>query len=334
MSIPVRRWLKFAAIALTLLYLGNNSTFYHRELRSPTLLAHRGMAQDFDRTHLEGDTCTAAQMLPPEHAYLENTLSSMAAAFERHADVVEFDIHPTTDGHFAVFHDWTLDCRTNGSGITREHSLTELKNLDIGHGYTADGGKTFPFRGKGFGLMPSLDEVLATFPGKRFLIHIKSNDPHEGDLLNQRLMKLTPEQRGKLSVYGGDLPISVLRKLVPDLQVMSKAMLKSCLLQYAGVGWTGYVPEVCHNMLLMVPLNVGPWLWGWPLRFVDRLASVGTQVYVVAPYQGEGFSRGINTAEEYYQLPPYYAGGIWTDHIERISPLILRPAAPLPISPR
>jgi glycerophosphoryl diester phosphodiesterase len=86
-------------------------------------------------------------MLPPTHGYLENTNPSMDASFRAGADIVEFDIHPTTDGKLAVFHDWTVDCRTDGKGVTREHSLAELKRLDIGHGHTADGGKTFPFRG-------------------------------------------------------------------------------------------------------------------------------------------------------------------------------------------
>jgi len=82
-----------------------------------------------------------------------------------------------------VFHDWMLDCRTESKGVTREHSLAALKKLDIGYGYTADGGKSFPFRGKGVGLMPSLDEVLETFPNRRFLINIKSNDASEGTSL-------------------------------------------------------------------------------------------------------------------------------------------------------
>ena len=59
--------------------------------------------------------------------------------------------------------------------------MAELKALDIGYGYTADGGTTFPFRGKGVGLMPTLDEVIARFPDKCFHINVKSNDPAEGD---------------------------------------------------------------------------------------------------------------------------------------------------------
>jgi len=70
-------------------------------------------------------------LLTPEHEYFENTIPSMRAAFDRGANVVEFDIHPTTDGRFAVFHDRTLECKTNGSGLTRTHTMEELKRLDI-----------------------------------------------------------------------------------------------------------------------------------------------------------------------------------------------------------
>ena len=54
--------------------------------------------------------------------------------------------------------------------------MTELKQLDIGYGYTADDGKTFPFRGKAVGMMPTLNEVLTTFLENRILVNVKSRD--------------------------------------------------------------------------------------------------------------------------------------------------------------
>ena len=150
-------------------------------------------------------------MLPPAHEYLENTIGSMRAGFAAGADIVEIDVHPTTDGEFAVFHDWTLDCRTDGHGVTREHSMAYLKKLDIGYGYTADGGKTFPFRGKAIGLMPTLGEVLEAFPQKRFLINVKSRDPSEGEKLAAVLNKLPAERRAQIMVYGGDEPVEIVR---------------------------------------------------------------------------------------------------------------------------
>src|SRR5688500_3307527 len=81
------------------------------------LIAHRGVHQTFDKTGVEGTTCTATRIRPPSHGFIENTIASTQAAFDAGADVVELDVHPTTDGQFAVFHDWSLDCRTDGTGV-------------------------------------------------------------------------------------------------------------------------------------------------------------------------------------------------------------------------
>lgn len=224
-----------------------------RSNQAPTLLAHCGLSQQFDRTDLRNDTCTASRMLPPTHKYLENTIASMRASFEAGADIVELDVHPTTDGKFAVFHDWTLDCRTNGHGVTREHSMADLRAVDIGYGYTADGGRTFPFRGKGVGMMPSLDEVLLTFPQREFLINVKSNDASEGERLAQELRPLTPMARRRLMVYGGDKPIAAFRYSFPNVRTMSLSSLKACLIPYIAYGWTGIVPTACNDMVIFVP---------------------------------------------------------------------------------
>jgi glycerophosphoryl diester phosphodiesterase len=282
------------------------------------------LAQTFSHVGLKGDTCTASRINPPEHPYLENTLDSMRAAFAAGADIVEFDVHPTTDGHFAVFHDWTLDCRTEGKGVTREHTLADLEALDVGYGYTADGGKTYPFRGKGVGLMPSLDDVLAAFPERRFLIHIKSNDASEGDRLADRLARLPQQQLARLMVYGGDLPVARVRARLVGVPTMSRASLKSCVLRYFAVGWTGYVPEACGRSLVPLPHNYARWLWGWPNRMLGRMGAAGTEVFVLGALEREDFSRGIDDALELRKLPPGYRGGIWTNRIDRIAPLVGR----------
>jgi len=36
---------------------------------------------------------------------------------------VEFDVHQVPDRQFSVFHDWTLDWRTEGHDVMRERSL-------------------------------------------------------------------------------------------------------------------------------------------------------------------------------------------------------------------
>jgi glycerophosphoryl diester phosphodiesterase len=321
----MRRFFRAALVVLilfaTFCFFNNTNLFSPGKRERPPLLAHRGLAQTFDVAGIENDTCTASRIHPPEHPYLENTLPSMEAAFRAGADIIELDIHPTTDGRFAVFHDWTVDCRTDGKGVTREYALADLKKLDVGYGYTADGGKTFPFRGKGVGLMPSLDEVLAAFPGKRFLIHIKSNDPAEGEKLSDYLARLPPETQRVLAVYGGRLPVAAVRARMPNIKTMSARQEMGCLLTYLAVGWSGLVPGSCANSIVLVPVNYGPWLWGWPGHFADRMRGVSSDVFVLGPRGGDEFSSGVDTVEAFATAPHSANLGIWTNRIDRIAPL-------------
>ena len=315
------RNLGFIAIGLATIVFFKNTNLLAPELSGePKLLAHRGIAQRYDTAGVTNDTCTASRILPPTHGYLENTIASMRASYEAGADIVELDVHPTTDGQFAVFHDWTLDCRTDGHGVTREHSMADLRELDIGHGYTADGGRTFPFRGKAKGLMPSLSEVLDTFPGRRLLINVKSNDSGEGEKLAAFLSALTPEKRSMLMVYGGDRPIAALSDLVPDIRTMSRSSLKTCLLRYIAYGWTGSAPQTCRSMVIFVPINVAPWLWGWPNHFLDRMMSVDSEVFAIGPYHGGDFSTGLDKPDDLVRLPRGYVGGLMTNEVEIVAP--------------
>lgn len=302
------------------LWLNNTSLLSARPAGKPVVLAHRGLAQDYSRDGLTGETCTAERMLPPRHDYLENTIRSMEAAFALGANTLELDIHPTTDGKFAVFHDWTLDCRTESSGRTRDHTLADLQKLDVGYGYTADGGRTFPFRGKGVGLVPSLDEVMRRFPDRRFQINIKSNDPKEGEAIAALLVTLAPATRSRLTIYGGDRPTATVAQAMPGMRTVSKRSLMRCIKSYAALGWSGHVPEDCRGTTLFIPINIAPWLWGWPDRFLDRMEAADTQVFLLGPYSGGGYSQGLNDPAMLDKLPAGYSGGISTDALDVIMP--------------
>lgn len=64
----------------------------------------------------------------------ENTLASFRSALELGVDVIECDVHLSSDGELVVIHDHTLDRTTNGSGLVVHHSLAELRELDAGNG--------------------------------------------------------------------------------------------------------------------------------------------------------------------------------------------------------
>lgn len=316
-----RIFLLLIVVAAAGLFALNTNLGLHRTPGKPLLFAHRGFTQTYPSEGVGRDTCTATRIHPPRHDFMENTLPSMLASVQAGADVIELDVHPTSDGTFVVFHDWTLDCRTNGKGVTREQPLAYLKTLDVGHGYTADGGKTFPLRGKGVGLMPTLDEVLAALPRQRLLINVKSRDPEEGRQLAAVLRELPPARRAMIMAYGGAEPIAQLRELLPDVRTFSRASVIACMKGYLATGWFGALPEACHGTVMLVPINVAPWLWGWPWRFMARFDAVGTQVVLLGPWRGGSYTTGIDTPQDFARVPEGFDGGIWTNEISSIGRL-------------
>jgi len=315
--------LAFLVAAACCLYLYNASWLAPEPAGTPKLLAHRGVHQNFDLAGVTNDTCTATRIREPIAPEIENTLPSMQAAFDLGADAIELDVHPTTDAQFAVFHDWTLDCRTEGHGETRSHDMAYLKTLDVGYGYTADGGKSFPLRGKGVGLMPSLAEVMSAFPGRQFLINFKSNEAREGDMLAQ-VVAAHPDWRAAIfGVYGGGPPTDEAIEKIPGLRGYTLGSVKGCLLPYLAFGWSGYLPKACRNTIVPVPVNIAPWLWGWPNRFLARLRDAGSIVLLLGPYTaGDIGSSGIDTGAQAALVPKHFDGYVWTNEIATVAPLL------------
>lgn len=106
----------------------------------------------------------------------ENTLAAFAHAVELGADVLEMDVHATADGVVVLHHDATVDRTTDGTGPISAKTLAEVRALDAGHRFTADGGATFPYRGQGI-VVPTLEEVLTSFPDMPVSIEIKQYAP-------------------------------------------------------------------------------------------------------------------------------------------------------------
>lgn len=318
-----KRWIVLGALALATGAIALfNAPFWGRPAGELTLLAHRGVHQDYHRENLTNETCTADRIYPPEHDFIENTLPSMQAAFDAGAGIIEIDVHPTTDGDFAVFHDWTLNCRTEGKGVTREQTMTYLRTLDMGYGYTADGGRTFPLRGKGVGMMPSLREVLAAFPDRRFLINFKGNDPAEGEQMLGYVDAIGAGQYERLAFYGA-APADRIHELRPQLRVTGRQRLLRCAKGYIATGWFGRIDGACRNTILFVPSNYGWLAWGYPNLLLQRMQAVGTDVMIVGPIRRDerpGIG-GVDDPQTFAAVPRGWRGGVVTDRIERIGPL-------------
>lgn len=93
----------------------------------------------------------------------ENTLVAFEQALALGADALEFDLQLSRDGVLMVIHDATLERCTDGRGSVREHTAAQLAQLDAGAKFTPDGGRSFPWRGRGVRLS-RFDEIIESLP--------------------------------------------------------------------------------------------------------------------------------------------------------------------------
>ena len=101
-----------------------------------------------------------------------NTMYAFKNAVGLEVDVLEMNAHITKDDHIVLMHDEEVDRTTDGTGVIEEMTLAELQKLDAAYWWSNDGGKTFPYRGKGI-RVPTLDELFQEFPQMRYVIEIK-----------------------------------------------------------------------------------------------------------------------------------------------------------------
>ena len=109
-----------------------------------------------------------------------NTMAAFEHAVELGVDVLEMDIHSTKDGVLVVIHDATIDRTTNGTGRVQDFTFAELQTLDAGYHWPTLAEESHrtdrPFRGQGI-TIPSLEEVIITFPDMPLNIEIKQKEP-------------------------------------------------------------------------------------------------------------------------------------------------------------
>ncbi|HEX8474920.1 MAG TPA: glycerophosphodiester phosphodiesterase [Pyrinomonadaceae bacterium] len=125
-------------------------SFLQRDALRPLVIAHRG----------------GAGLWP------ENTAYAFEHAKAAGVDVIEMDVRSTSDGVPVVIHDATVDRTTDGNGRVADKTLGQLKALDAGYRWSADGGRSFPVRGKGI-TVPTVEEVFTSLRDMRFIIEPK-----------------------------------------------------------------------------------------------------------------------------------------------------------------
>ena len=105
----------------------------------------------------------------------ENTLSCINAGIESGADLVEIDVHMTSDGRVVVCHDETVDRTTDGKGKIEEMTFEQVSRLSI----------------EGSEHVPTLEEVLEAVNGRcGLLIEVKRKHEGQYPLIEDKVLEL------------------------------------------------------------------------------------------------------------------------------------------------
>ena len=103
----------------------------------------------------------------------ENTMESFRQALAAGADCIELDVRLSADGVPVVMHDPTVDRTTDSSGVVASLSVEQLQAADAAARFTRDGGRTFPYRGRGL-RVPTFEDVLTELADVPLLLEIKT----------------------------------------------------------------------------------------------------------------------------------------------------------------
>ncbi|HEV8597306.1 MAG TPA: glycerophosphodiester phosphodiesterase family protein [Candidatus Dormibacteraeota bacterium] len=179
---------------------------------------------------------------PAEHP--ENTMRSFRSAIAAGCDLIECDVHLSSDGRLVVIHDHTLERTTNGKGLVRDHTAAELRKLDAGEGEK----------------IPLLQEVVELALGKVGLVIEIKQVPALYTGLEEKLLNML-RQLGAVSecaaVSFNHAAIHDLRKLEPALQLGilegARPMHPARLLREAGADvysphWGAIDPQVVKEV--------------------------------------------------------------------------------------
>ena len=216
-------------------------------------------------------------------------------------------MHTTADGVVVVCHDPTVDETTDGRGPIHAMTLAQLKQLDAGYRWTADGGRTFPFRGQGI-TIPTFEEVVTALPQMRINVDIKQEAPSMVDDFIAALDRLDCHERVMVGSFHGR-ELARFRQRCP--RVATSAGLEETRLFYFAslAGLTGLlrpayqafqVPEWSGRIHVVTP------------RFIRAAHARGIEVHVWT----------VDEVADMQRLMAWGVDGLITDYPDRLMALV------------
>jgi len=180
----------------------------------------------------------------------ENTLVALDNGFAAGADGAEFDVQLSGDGHAVVIHDTTLDRTTNARGPVAGRTLAELAALDATVRYGVD--LEHAWSGDRSGV-PTLDAVLARYPGRALIIEMKGENPALGPAVVDSVRRANATGRVCLGSFSAEV-LAAARRAGPEIPTSASRDESLRALQRS---WLFLSPGVVAYRAFQVPERAG-----------------------------------------------------------------------------
>jgi len=232
--------------------------------------------------------------------YPENTMAAFEAAIAVGAPYLELDIHCSRDGEIVVHHDDDLSRTAGLKKLVRDLTAAELSALDVARYFTPDG-QSFPFRGRGIAV-PTLRDVLSSFPQQRLIVEIKQQTPSLVTAL-LGLLRESGMARRVLIASEHQTPLDEVRAAAPGIPTNLSA-------REIGAFMMALAPDAAPYHPLGDALQIPPEHLGWKLATPESVAAAhrfGLEVHVWT----------VNDPAEMHELLAMGVDGIISDFPER-----------------
>lgn len=203
----------------------------------------------------------------------ENTVAAFEAAIALGAPYLELDIHCSRDGEIVVHHDDDLRRTAGADQRISDLTLKELRAVDVAFNFTRDG-QSFPFRGRGIAV-PTLRDVLSSFPQQRLIVEIKQQTPSLVTAL-LGLLRDTGATRRVLIASEHQTPLDEVRAAASGIPTNLSAREIGAFMMALAPGAAPYHPS---GDALQIP----PEHLGWKLATPESVAAahrLGLEVHV------------------------------------------------------
>lgn len=230
----------------------------------------------------------------------EHTITSYQMGDKMHGDYIEVDLQMTKDGKLIAMHDETVDRTTDGTGLVKDYTLEQIKQLDAGSWFN----EKYPqYANQDYaGLkVPTLEEVFQKF-GKNAKYYIETKSPEVYPGMEKELLRLVNDfeinKKTLLVQSFSPLSLKTMNELDPSVKLVQLLSYKT----------NAVITDAEVAAIKQYAMGVGPNYTYLNQDYVQKVVGSGLEIH---PYT-------VNDKETMKKLIDWGVTGMFTNFPDRL----------------